>query len=516
MCHTALPHWSDGSAEHGRRGAGTHDRRTGGPERDPPRRSTRRGTSPRRRSRPRAGGAGHRLGEVGRVLGGDEGDPRARRRLHPRGVTTARPDARPDRRRGRRRPAGGNRQLHQRRGVERRARRRRRRSSRRPAGVTRAARQPPLRRAAPRADRPLRAARHRRGPLRVGLGFRLPARLPAPHPHADVARRRHARAGHHRHGQRPGHQRRRRAVGPAHGDAARLARPSLAPPRRRSRARSRRPLRLGGRCPRRPRRLGDRVRAHRRRDRAGGCAVACTGSRRRRLLVGGRPGRARGTRGAPAGQRGQGARRHVGAGHGLRQAGPGVLHPPRVAVVSGRLLPAGRSGRPGARRRDRRAPPGGQRRADLGVLRHVRHPRAGARRRHPRRPRRRGHEHPDARDRDPAAPRPDRGAGQDPRRRRRGGARPGRLATHRHAVGVRRGEVAVAGTGACRRGRPDAPLRRRRRLPDGVPPGGARRSRPGALRPVLGVHRRAAGTGRPAHEQHRRPSPGRSCAVSTW
>ena len=41
----------------------------------------------------------------------------------------------------------------------------------------------------PGADRPLRAARHRRGPLHLGLGFRLPARLPAPHPHADVARR---------------------------------------------------------------------------------------------------------------------------------------------------------------------------------------------------------------------------------------------------------------------------------------------------------------------------------------
>ena len=82
-------------------------------------------------------------------------------------------------------------------------------------------------------------------------------------------------------------------LGPAHGDAARLARPGLAAPRRRSRARPGRALRLGRRRPRRPARLGHRLRAHRRRDRARGRAVACTRSRRRRLLVGGRPGRAR-------------------------------------------------------------------------------------------------------------------------------------------------------------------------------------------------------------------------------
>ena len=63
-------------------------------------------------------------------------------------------------------------------------------------------------------------------------------------------------------------------------------------------------------------------------------------------------------------------------GHGLRQAGPGVLHPRRVAGVAGCLLPAGRTGRTGARRRRGGAPAVGRRRTGVGVLRHVGHPRA--------------------------------------------------------------------------------------------------------------------------------------------
>ena len=43
-------------------------------------------------------------------------------------------------------------------------------------------------------------------------------------------------------------------------------------------------------------------------------------------------------------------RRHLGAGHGLRQARPGVLRARRLARLAGRLLPAGRAGRPRARR----------------------------------------------------------------------------------------------------------------------------------------------------------------------
>ena len=172
--------------------------------------------------------------------------------------------------------------------------------------------------------------------------------------------------------------------------------------------------------------------------------------RRRRLLVGRRHGRAGSARGSPAAQRDQGARRHVGAGHGLRQAGPGVLHPRRVAGVAGRLLPAGRPGRAGARRRRRRAAAVGGRRTGLGVLRHVGHPRARARRRRARGARRRGVVGAGDRVGDEAAARPGRGAAQDPRRRRR--RRQGRrwLGGDRDTVDLRRRQVGRRCAGSAR------------------------------------------------------------------
>ena len=76
---------------------------------------------------------------------------------------------------------------------------------------------------------------------------------------------------------------------------------------------------------------------------------ARAGLRGRRVLGPHRAGRAGAGRGRPAGQPGQGAGRHVRAGHGLRQAGPRFRRAPGRAAVADRLLPAGRPGRPGGR-----------------------------------------------------------------------------------------------------------------------------------------------------------------------
>ena len=76
------------------------------------------------------------------------------------------------------------------------------------------------------------------------------------------------------------------------------------------------------------------------------------GHRRRGLL--GADAEPRGTGGPAAPQRDQGAGGDLGVGHGVRQARPGVLPPPRLAVVAGGLLPAGRAGRAGRWTRLRR------------------------------------------------------------------------------------------------------------------------------------------------------------------
>ena len=114
-------------------------------------------------------------------------------------------------------------------------------------------------------------------------------------------------------------------------------------------------------------------------------------------------------------------------GHGLRQARPRLLRPCRLARLAGRLLPAGRPRRPGARptpspcccpRRDRRA--------DLGLLRHRHDPRPGRGRRCSARLGDGRRRPVGARDRggDRAAAWPARRAAEDPAGRRRG--RPGR------------------------------------------------------------------------------------------
>ncbi len=105
-------------------------------------------------------------------------------------------------------------------------------------------------------------------------------------------------------------------------------------------------------------------------------------------------------------QRGQGAGRDLGPRHGLRQARPRLLHPPRFAGVAGRLLPAGRPRRPRAGRRRRRAGAGRVRRADLGLLRHRRHPGRVAGGADPRRAGRGAGRARRDRGRDRAAPRP--------------------------------------------------------------------------------------------------------------
>ena len=325
----------------------------------------------------------------------------------------------------------------------------------------------------------------------------------------------HAGAGDHRHGQRAGHRRRRRPAGRGHGDPARLAGPGIAAARRGAGAE---PLE-------RYAWVAEALRALP----GSGIVYVLTVAETERVAAflpsrgidvaaySGQTDEPRGARGPAAAQRGQGAGRHVGTGHGLRQAGPGVLHPPRLAGVAGGLLPAGRPGRPGARRRQRRAGARPSRRADLGVLRHRRHSRRASRwsgswtclgdgpavaGRH--------------RGRNRHPPRPARGAAQDPgRRRRRSRRRRDGWAATGQPWYFDEEKWSDAARGPGRRGRPDAPLRPRRGLPDGVPAAGARRPRPAAVRPMLGVHGHAARAGRAARARSWSRRPGGSSAAST-
>ena len=126
-------------------------------------------------------------------------------------------------------------------------------------------------------------------------------------------------------------------------------------------------------------------------------------------------------------QRAQGRRRHLRARHGLRQARPRLLHPRRLARLAGRLLPAGRPRRPGARRRGRRAaarprPTSGSGSTSRPRPSPTRTRPAGCSALLPAVPG--AGDGAGARGRDRAAPRPARGAAEDARGRRRG--RPGR------------------------------------------------------------------------------------------
>ena len=125
----------------------------------------------------------------------------------------------------------------------------RRRDDRRAADLAGAAGEPTVRGAAASAARRLRAARDRRGALRVRLGVRLPTRLPAADPNAPGTDPRDARSGDDGDRQRTGHPRRGRPTRPGHHHAAGIARPRLAAAGRGPGARPRAAVRVGGRRP---------------------------------------------------------------------------------------------------------------------------------------------------------------------------------------------------------------------------------------------------------------------------
>ncbi len=179
-----------------------------------------------------AGRAAHGLGEVGGVLHRRQTAPRSRAGRHGDRVAAIGVDAQPG---GRGRAGGGSRrhnQLEQCRRVGRDPRTRAPSRARRPAGQPGTVEQPRLSRpGAARAGTRRRPCGGGRGALRVGLGARLPARLPA-HPHPD--RRtgcRRSSAGDHGDRQRPSGGGCRDPVGrrgTGHVGAARRAGPRVA------------------------------------------------------------------------------------------------------------------------------------------------------------------------------------------------------------------------------------------------------------------------------------------------
>ena len=160
--------------------------------------------------------------------------------------------------------------------------------------------------------------------------------------------------------------------------------------------------------------------------------------------------------------------------------------------------------------------PAERRRADLGVLRHRRHPRRGAGRAHPRRARRRAAEPRRDRGRHRHPPRPAGDAAEDPGRRRRGGSpRPAAgsppgsrgFSTRRSGHALR--QVRAAEADLMRR------VRARRGLPDAVPAAGPGRPRPSGR--AGGARSAPASCRHPGPAQRRRsPPPGGSSAARTW
>ena len=96
------------------------------------------------------------------------------------------------------------------------------------------------------------------------------------------------------------------------------------------------------------RRFGDHLRPDHRRCPRTGCVPARRGPRGRGLTRADATGHSRTDRGETARERPQGSRCDLRLGHGLRQAGPGVLPPCRFAQLTGRLLPTGGTGRASA------------------------------------------------------------------------------------------------------------------------------------------------------------------------
>ena len=199
----------------------------------------------------------------------------------------------------------------------------------------------------PRLTAEVGPARGRRGPLHLRLGPRLPPRLP-PHPRRPRRARRRPRAGVHRHRQRPRGGRRGRPARHRPGGPAGRPRPRVAAPVG-ARARPRRAAGLAGCPPGRPAGVGHRLHADRGAGRERGGVAARRGPRGRGLLGLDRRCRPRAHRARAAGQRAAGGRRHLGAGHGLRQGRRRLRGPPGRPALTHRLLPTGRPG--GARRR---------------------------------------------------------------------------------------------------------------------------------------------------------------------
>ncbi len=140
---------------------------------------------------------------------------------------------------------------------------------------------PGFARAAARSAGRIGSARDRRGALRLGLGLRLPARLPAADPDAARPGAGHPGAGHHGDRQRAGDRRRRRPARRGHRHAARFAGSGLAAAGRGAGADA-----CSSGTPGSPMRCaslpgsGHRLRAHGGRDRAGGGLPQRAGPRR--------------------------------------------------------------------------------------------------------------------------------------------------------------------------------------------------------------------------------------------
>ena len=454
------------------------------------------------------------VGQERRLLPGDPIAEGAGGRADAAGLAAAGADAEPDRGRAPDRGRGRRHQLDQPGRLGRRRAAHRGGHAGRAADLARAAGQrrlPPER--APARRRPGGAVRRRRGPLHLGLGPRLPARLPAHRqgaPPAAVVGRRARDDGD---GQRPGGpgrggptRRRRpddpRRVGPlvaaVAGDAAAAPGPTpglaggRAPPGRRQRHR----LRADG-AGRAPRERVAPVARHRR-----PAVLRQPADRRARSL-----GR------TTARQRRQGAGGHERLGHGVRQARPGVRGPLPAAGLGRGVLPAGRPCRPRGRRRLRRAAERRRGRRDHGLLYRVGLPAGGARRRHPGRAggRRADDERP------PAGPQPvrrsDRQGAQAARRHRPVAGRTGRppVGHDRRALGRRPGPPSQADGHPPRRAGADAALHGRRALPHGLSARGPGRPRRPALRALHGLRgpRPAGGGARPSAGPPGRGVPGR-------
>ncbi|CAK7280413.1 hypothetical protein SGPA1_11191 [Streptomyces misionensis JCM 4497] len=273
---------------------------------------------------------------------------------------------------------------------------------------------------------------------------------------------------------------------------------------------------MAGRAPGRAAGFRDHLHTHRGRRR-GGHRVPAAARSRGGLVHGqdGERGPAAG-RGRPAAQPGQGAGGHLRAGDGFRQAGPGLRGPPRLAVLTDRLLPAGGSRGPRREARGGAAAAGQGGRGDLALLRRDRLPARGTGAPDPRGPRRGGaatvRAGPGRLGGSAAQPAGDDAEGAGRGRRRAAGE--GRMDGHGVRLGVRHRAVRTGGPAARGRAAGDALLRHHQRVPHGVPASPARRRGGRAVRSLrqlrgrLGRPRRLGGDPRGGGEGTRPPGGG--------